>query len=378
MNILLLLLFWGLWYFNFSSRTVLAPVLPLIEDALGINHAMAGSFFFAFYVGNTIALIGSGLTSLRVGYKKSLLLSFLIMVVCYPALSMVNSYHLFLAATFFMGISAGFYVPNAIPLITAAFPKAHWGKAISVHETAAGFSILSMPFLIVFLLRFVHWRSVFWILAAACLVMIFFLMAFSPDPRPRREQKDRLSVVLRRKEFWIIGALWVSCGIASIGIYNIVPLFLVKERSIAMDVANTVFGFSRAGGFIGMILIGFILDRFNIKKLLYVVTAAAGLTTMGLALSQSYWLLVAMLFLQATFSVVFFPIGLMAIAKITSQSERSLFTGVLMSFSSIVGPGLSPILLGAVADVWSFQLGIMIAGILICLSCLTYRHLSDI
>jgi NNP family nitrate/nitrite transporter-like MFS transporter len=378
MKLLLLVLFWALWYLNFSSRTILAPLLPLIEDALSINHAMAGGFFFAFSVGYTIALLGSGLTALRIGYKKSILLSFIILVLCYSALGLATSYRLFMTIMFFMGISSGFYLPCAIPLITAAFPRAHWGKAISVHETAAGFSILSLPFLTVLALRFIQWRTIFWVLAAACLAIIFFLMAFLPDPRPLREQKDRLSVVLRRKEFWIIGALWVSCAMASIGIFNIVPLFLVKERGIAMDLANTIFGFSRAGGFVGQIAIGFILDRFAIKKLLYFLTLASGLTTIGLALSQAYWLLVGMLFLQATFSVVFFPVGLMAIARVTRQSERSLFTGALMSFSSIIGLGLSSVMLGAVADVWSFQIGILALGILITLSCLTYKSFKNI
>ncbi len=378
MNLLLLVLFWALWYLNFSSRTILAPLLPLIEDALSINHAMAGGFFFAFSVGYTIALLGSGLTALRIGYKKSILLSFIILVLCYSALGLATSYRLFMTIMFFMGISSGFYLPCAIPLITAAFPRAHWGKAISVHETAAGFSILSLPFLTVLALRFIQWRTIFWVLAAACLAIIFFLMAFLPDPRPLREQKDRLSVVLRRKEFWIIGALWVSCAMASIGIFNIVPLFLVKERGIAMDLANTIFGFSRAGGFVGQIAIGFILDRFAIKKLLYFLTLASGLATIGLALSQAYWLLVGMLFLQATFSVVFFPVGLMAIARVTRQSERSLFTGALMSFSSIIGLGLSSVMLGAVADVWSFQIGILALGILITLSCLTYKSFNNI
>lgn len=378
MNYFLLMLFWALWYLNFSSRTIVAPLLPLIEDSLSINHARAGSFFFAFFAGYTLALLGSGLTALRIGYKKSILFSFLILVVCYSALGLIGSYGLFMTVMFFLGISAGFYLPSAIPLLTTAFPKAHWGKAISIHETAAGFSILSLPFLTVFALRFVQWRTIFWILAAACLCIIVFLEVFLPDPRPQREQKVRLSIVLRRKEFWIIGALWVSCGMASIGIYNIVPLFLVKERGIAMDLANTMFGLSRAGGFFGQIAVGFVLDRFNIKKLLYFLTLASGLATIGLAVSHVYWLMVAMLFLQATFSVVFFPVGLMAIARITRPGERSLFTGVLLGFSSIIGPGLSPVFLGAVADVWSFQIGILAVGVMIMLSCLTYKSLGDI
>ena len=59
--------------------------------------------------------------------------------------------------------------------------------------------------------------------------------------------------------------VWISCAIATMGIYNIVPLFLVKERGIQIELANTLFSISRVGGFIAMILIGFIIDKFNLK-----------------------------------------------------------------------------------------------------------------
>jgi hypothetical protein len=40
MNYKVVFLFWVLWYLNYLSRTVLSPLLPAIEDALDINHAM--------------------------------------------------------------------------------------------------------------------------------------------------------------------------------------------------------------------------------------------------------------------------------------------------------------------------------------------------
>lgn len=71
MKILLLLLFWSLWFLNFSTRTVISPLLPIIEDELTITHALAGSIFSFLSVGYTIALLLSGFLSPRVGYKRS-------------------------------------------------------------------------------------------------------------------------------------------------------------------------------------------------------------------------------------------------------------------------------------------------------------------
>jgi hypothetical protein len=87
---------------------------------------------------------------------------------------------------------------------------------------------------------------------------------------------------------------------------------------------------------------------------------------------------VAALVVQATVSTVFFPVGLVAISKITALNERSLFTGATVAFSMTFGNGAIPFLLCAVADAWSFQAGIFFLGVLTALSCTVVRRLPRI
>jgi MFS family permease len=378
MKIFLLFLFWVLWFLNFSTRTIFSPILPLIEDDFAISHALAGSLFFSFYIGNTIAVFSSGFFSQRIGYKRSIFFCLLLVMMSFLALRFAGTYHLFMGVLFFLGLGTGLYLPCAIPLITSIFQREHWGKVISFHETATGLSILTIPLITVFALRFFHWRSLFILISWACLVGLIFFLVFSPDSRPRKEKRVRLAVILMRKDFWIITIVWTLLGVATMGLYNIIPLYLVKERGIQMEIANSIFGLSRVGSFVSMVLIGFILDRFNLKKILLFLVLATGITTMGLSIAHSLWLLVVMLFAQATFSIVFFPAGLVAISKITDLNERSLFTGVLMGIAGMMGPGLAPFILGAVADAWNFQIGIFMVGLLCTLSCILFRALQEI
>ena len=111
------------------------------------------------------------------------------------------------------------------------------------------------------------------------------------------------------------------------GVYNIVPLFLVDEKAMGIDFANQIFGLSRIGGFVGQAGIGWFLDRYSTKKIMFVLVLASGLSTLGVALIQVHWLFVSMLLLQGTFSVVFFPVGIMAISKLADLNERSIYTG---------------------------------------------------
>jgi hypothetical protein len=41
-KILFLLTFWSVWFFNYSSRTIFSPILPILEAELKTSHAGAG------------------------------------------------------------------------------------------------------------------------------------------------------------------------------------------------------------------------------------------------------------------------------------------------------------------------------------------------
>ncbi len=178
MKISFLLIFWSLWFLNYSTRTILVPLLPVIEDELVINHALAGSIFFYISLGHTITMFLSGLLSLRIGYKKLIISGLVILTISFLFLKYAESYASFAAIAFLMGLGSGIYLPCAIPLITSTFSRDNWGKVIAFHETAASFSIFSIPLLTAFALSFFHWRTLFIILSGACFVSIIYTLLF--------------------------------------------------------------------------------------------------------------------------------------------------------------------------------------------------------
>jgi MFS family permease len=114
-----------------------------------------------------------------------------------------------------------------------------------------------------------------------------------------------------------------------------------------------------------------------VKKMLLALILVTGISTMGIALVDNYYVLVIMLVSQATFSVVFFPVGLVVISKVTTQREMGVFTGVAVGAAGIVGPGLSPFILGAMADVSRFTIGIPGVGIITTVSGICLDWIDD-
>lgn len=378
MKIAQLMLLWGMWYLAFSTRSFISPFLPIIEREFAINHATAGGLLFFVASGSTLALSLTGFFSLRFGYKRLITWSFLLSAGALAGIFCAGTYPAFAFFLFLFGIGGGFYLPCAIPILTAVFNREHWGKAISVHETAAGFCILSVPFLVALALGIMPWRFIFLVLAGAFILLMTVFWLTGPDPKPERQPGFGVATLLRRSDFWIILALWIASGIGVMGVYNIVPLFLVDEKGMAVETANQLLSLSRVGGFTGQIVLGFFLDRFKTKWILAFLSIASGLSALGLAVAQPPWLLAVMLLLQGTFCVVFFPAGIVAISKLTRSEERSFYTGAIMAVSGVVGMGIAPAMLGAIADVYNFQIGLSLLGMGTLMVCPLVFVLRDI
>jgi NNP family nitrate/nitrite transporter-like MFS transporter len=378
MNIFRLLLFWMLWYFAFSIRTVISPLLPLIQSNLSLSQATAGGLYLFMAGGNTFSVLLAGHIALKIGYKRLLLISFLSLSLLLAAFSYTNSYIAISAILFFLGFASGLYLPCAIPMLTASFERKHWGKTIGFHETAAGFSLLSVPFFVALLLGLVEWRTIFLLMAAATIGVTTAFWKMTPNPPPERKKSIPIGTLLRRTDFWVILILWVCCAMLSIGIYNIIPLFLVNEKGLLLEQANMAFSLSRIGGFSGQIAIGFFLDRYSTRKILFILMVASGVFTLAVAITETYWIIIAMLLLQGTFCVVFYPVGIVAISKVTKPEERAIFTGTIMAISGMLGIGLTPFMMGAIADQWSFQVGFVILGLLALAVCPLVRLLRDL
>jgi NNP family nitrate/nitrite transporter-like MFS transporter len=320
----------------------------------------------------------SGWVSKHIGYKRSIIFSFIALALVSLCLTSTHTYYFFAGCAFLIGLTAGIYLPCSIPLITSIISRVNWGKAIGFHDTAASFSFLAVPILVALSIRFYHWQSFFIMLSGACALCIVLFWIFAPDPRLQKEKKSSYATVMRRPDFWVMTVLWIMAAMATAGIYTIIPLFLVTEKGMQVETANTLFGISRIGGVFATMLVGFLVDRFAVKKILFVILFITGLSTVGMALAQVLWLLVGMLVIQATVSMVFFPAAVTAISSITPPEERTTFIGVTLAISALFCFGVFPVGLGAVADKWNFQIGILAAGILITLSCALIRRLKEL
>ena len=173
-----------MWFLNFTTRTVISPLLPVIEDELGITHALAGSLVFFLSIGYAVSLLLSGVLSPRMGYKRTILFSHLLIAFALVGVRFAGTYASIGFLCLLIGLGAGVYLPSAIPLLTHIFSRENWGKAIVLHDSAAPVSILCIPVLVALSCPWVPWRDLFLILGCLFLVSMVSFGLLQPPALP--------------------------------------------------------------------------------------------------------------------------------------------------------------------------------------------------
>jgi MFS transporter, NNP family, nitrate/nitrite transporter len=356
-----------LWFLNFIGRTVLSPVLPLIEDEFHITHARASSIFIAQSLGYGISLFFSGVLSAAFGYKRSIMLSLIVTAFIFFMIPFVEVFSVLYVFCFMIGMVTGVYIPAVIPLITAYYEEKVWGKSIAIHDSAASIGVLGAPIVAIFLLRFVNWRGIFGVLGVVFLLAALIFYFLFDEVKVGRVGKAAFGKFIRRKTLWIMSVVWVFAASTSLGIYYIIPLYLTKELHLDIGYANTIFGMSRLGGFVVAISSGFLASRFSIRKVMISILIISGFFTISVALADARLIGVA-LFFQASFIYGFFPAGLIAISRMFEMSVRGMATGFIFGCGVVIGWGVTPYLLGLSGDHVSFKFGILMLGAAVILS----------
>lgn len=357
-----------LWFMSFTTRTIFAPVLPFIEDEFVITHARASSIFLFSSIGYAVTVFLSGVFSRLFGAKKTIITSMIVAAMACFSISFFRFFNLIYISTFLVGVAVGLYLPSSISLLTAYYHEKNWGKVLAIHDSGAGTSLFLAPLIATGLLTFLTWREVFIVMAATLTVCAIVFSLVAEEQKGFAGKGHYFSGALwHRKELWFMGVLAAFISGVGIGLYYIVPLYLVKELGMPSGDANTILGISRIGGVVSGILTGFVVDRFSLKKTMFLLVLGAGVATMLLVTKNMAWIK-TLFVIQPCLVMGFMPALFLCVSRLFEDRMRGQATGILLTIGSIVGAGIIPYLLGLSGDLVSFRLGIFLLGAVTALS----------
>jgi len=271
-------------------------------------------------------------------------------------------------ALIILGLAAGLHIPSALATITATVRRQDWGKAMGVHSSAPTLGLVLGPLLVAALMGFVSWRTLIILLGAFSLFAGMAFLVFGkcgdfPGDAPR---PSLLKQIIRLPSFWIIIVLFVMALGGSVGIFTVLPLYLITERGMDKTFANTVLGFAQISGFLAALAGGWFADRAGPKRAMAILLMAGGAANIFLGVSSDRWLLIV-LFVQPALTGSFFPGAFSALSRIVPPNLRSVVASVAIPVAFLIGVGVFPALYGYLGQTHSFGLGFVLAGSLMLL-----------
>ena len=361
-----LLILASIFFINFVSRIIPAPLAPRIEMDLNLTHADAGALFLMISLGYFITLTGSGFVSSRFNHKRTIIISNTALGLALIGTSFCTGSWMIRLALFTVGMTAGLYLPSGIATLTSLIPARHWGKGLAIHEIAPNFSFIAAPLICEAVLVWFSWRTVFLLIGIVALIMSPVFWRYSRGGEFKGEAPGFASFrqLFGNFSFWIMVLLFSLGVIGTLGVYTMLPLYLVTEHSIDINRANTLIALSRIPCMIMSFVAGWATDRIGPRRTLQIVLLLSGMMTFFLGIASPSVILY-IVFLQPVVAVCFFPAGFAAMSLIVSAKLRNIAVSFIVPLAFVVGGGLAPVFIGFIGDLGRFALGIAISGGLI-------------
>lgn len=360
LNLLLLAL---IFFLNFISRIIMAPLLPQVMEDLSMGAAEASGLFFVMSGGYFVSLLLSSLAAARLKHRGTILLSCLLLSLSLFLVSCSSSAFLLKAAMLVLGLGAGLYLPSGISTITAMFPKETWGRALSVHELAPNMAFILAPVAASWFLSPFGWQDLSRLMAGAVLALaVLFFFTGAGNFRGSPPKADAYKGYLKRLQFWVMMVLFGLGIMSTLGIYNVLPLYLVKVHSFSKEEANMLISISRIATLATALLGGAISDKIGPRRTMFGVLLFTGAVTVMLGLVSGTALKISV-FLQPLLAVAFFPAAFAAMSAIARQEDRGIVVSILASAAFLEGAGGVPALIGWLADHGLFRQGLVGAGL---------------
>jgi NNP family nitrate/nitrite transporter-like MFS transporter len=361
----------AIFFTNFLARIILAPLMPAIQLDLGLSHRDAGSLFLLISLGYFIALLGSGYLAARFTHRQMILGACLgVGLALLGIASMGNAVGVRLGVVG-LGFAAGLYLPSGIASLTHLAPPAQWGRVLAIHEMAPNLAFLLAPILAEFALSRTSWRVSLFALGGLTLLMAVLFAWLTPNHtlRGRAPNRRTIRALATTPALWRMILLF-SAGIAgTLGVYSVLPLYLVSNHGLERQNANMLLSLSRVLTLGAAWFGGWATDRFGARTTIRGVLWVSGFLVVALGLLRDQWLAAAVV-AQPILAVCFFPAGFSQLTAVSPEGTSNLAVSLTIPAAFLLGGGCAPLFFGWMGDRGGFPTAFVVVGATIALSTL--------
>ena len=355
----------------------LGLVLGDLETEFGWTRAGVSAAVSAMMIATAATTPFIGALIDRFGVRAVLIPSVLSVGLLMIAVTQVTSLWQFIVIYTAMGVlGAGAGSVGFLRLLAGWFDRSR-GLAIGIAGSGTGLGFAYVPLLAERAVDAWGWRGTYFMLAAIvlCVTLPMIVLALKPDPAlaepsdgetaKAEETGLTLSQAARSRDFWAMLATFVVVACVLYGVIpHLVPM--LEGRGFATAAAAGVASIFGLATFGGRVLIGWLVDRFEARR---VAAVFFGLSAIGMALLAvplPMWaVLLSALLLGGSLGAEVDMLALLVSRYFGLRCFARIF-GTLFS-AVMVAMSIGPVLFGVVFDRTGSYALVMAAGIPACL-----------
>ncbi len=255
-----------------------AMLVPFVKDRLMVDKAQLGMLLLLIATGAVISMFFTGLTAAKIGCRKTVVISTILVIICLPVLSVSSNVYLtgLFMLLFGMGLGMLDVTLNIQGAIVEESMKKHLMAGFhSMYSFGVFFGIL----IITYLLKFVSSSYAAFIISG---IIFILLIAIIPALLSYGGDKPQKIFIKPTRILFVLGMICFIAFVAEGVILDWSALFMREVRNIQPEYA----GYSFSLFYITMGIFRFIGDKtaekFSTKSILFAssITAIAGLIIM--------------------------------------------------------------------------------------------------
>lgn len=371
---------------NYLDRYLVPPLVPDLERAFGISHAMSGWLWPAFMVVYMLAAPVFGAWGDRGSRTRPIALGVAVWSIATVLSGLAHSYPQLFASRALVGIGEAAYAAIAPALLADYFPANARGRVYAILNMALPVGAALGYVLGGLIGHHFGWRAAFFLCGVPGMLLAAVMLVLPDPPRGAQDAPESLQPradhtagggvsaavtvyvsLLRRAPFMllVLGFAAYTFGLGGLGFW--MPTFLEEVRGVPADEATTGFGaIVIVTGFVGTLIGGWLGD-YCLKHSRQGYLWFSGVTTLAAAP-------VALLALTSPAPRIYYPAIVVAellcftstgpinaaIANIVSPLERASAMALSIFAIHLLGDVPSPPLIGHLAVTGSLGRAVLV------------------
>jgi len=351
---------------------ILGFMLKLIATDLSLSPAEAASLVTATLIGAVVGGIGFGVLSDRIGRVRVLTWTIVVFAVFTGMCGLARGYYDLLFYRTLAGVGLGGEFGIGMALVAEAWPASMRARASSYVGLGWQLGVLAAAIVTPILLPIIGWRGMFFLGIGPAIAAYFIRYSlhepevFVKKSHDHPKESALHLLVADRATVKISLGMIILCSVQNFGYYGVMiwlPSYLSTRFGFALTQSAVWTMVTIAGMAVGIFMFGHIADRIGRRPaFLTYMLGAAIMVVVYSRLTDPFQLLVAGAVMG------FFVNGMLGgygalMSELYPTSARATAQNVLFNVGRAIG-GFGPVVVGAIASMYSFELAIALLAAL--------------